>query len=115
MIQYTWTTNRLYTLNLPTESNYVVNVEYSVLAVDDSTTPSTEASFTSLYATFTIIEDDPNYVPYDELTNDIVMGWVKNQMGANGVTSIEESLNGQIQTILNPPPIPQDTPLPFNV
>jgi hypothetical protein len=113
MIQYTWTTNRLYTLNLPNESNYVVTAEYSVVATESSTTPPTEASFTFLCATFSVIEDNPNYIPYDELTNDIIIGWIQNQMGANGVTSIEQALAGQIETQLNPPPIPQPTPLPF--
>lgn len=113
MITYNWITNKLYTLDLPTESNYVVNVVYSVEGSDDSTTPETIVTIDNNFATFTIIEDDPGYVPYDELTNDIVIGWVKNQLGEITVNSIELSIAGMINTILNPPSIPQEQPLPF--
>lgn len=113
MITYNWITQRLYTLDLPTESNYVVNVVYSVEGTDDSTNPPTICKLSDNFATFTIIEDDPGYVPYDELTNDIVIGWVKNQLGENTVNSMELSIAGMINTTLNPPAIPQEQPLPF--
>ncbi len=114
MITYTWTTQRLFTLDLPTESNYVVNAVYSVEGSDDSTNPPTICTFSDNFATFTILQDDPNYVPYDQLTNDIVIGWIKNQLGEISVNSIELSIAAMIDTQLNPPPIPQEQPLPFN-
>lgn len=114
MITYNWLTEKLYTVNLPTETNYVVNAYYSVEGSDDSTNPPTTAKLSGNIATFTINPDQPDYVPYDELTNDIVIGWVKNQLGANEVLSIESAIAGQIETILNPPLTPVETPLPFN-
>ena len=114
MITYTWTTQRLYTLDLPTESDYVVNAVYLVEGSDDSTTPETIVTIDNNFATFTVIEDDPNYIPYDELTNDIVIGWIQNQLGELSVNSIQESIAGMINTILNPPPSPQEQPLPFS-
>lgn len=48
-------------------------------------------------------EPDPNnYTPFDELTKDQVIGWVKDALGAEQVASIESSLQAQIQEKLNP-------------
>lgn len=113
MITYTWTIQKLFTLDLPLETNYVVNAVYQVEGSDDSTTPETIVTLDNNFATFTIIQDDPNYVPYDQLTNEIIIGWIQNQLGENGVNSIQQSIAGMIDTILNPPATPQEQPLPF--
>lgn len=111
MIKYTWITEKLYTLNLPTESNYVVTAMYGVEAFEDKT--KTKVVSSGNMATFKVTQDQPDYIPYDQLTNDIVIGWIQSQLGKEGVASIEQSLQGQINTILNPPPTPQEQPLPF--
>jgi hypothetical protein len=114
MINYNWITDRLYTVDLPTESNYVVNAYYSVIGTDDTTNPPTTAELTNNIASFTLIEDDPNYIPYDELTNDIIISWIQNQLGPNGVLSIESAIAGMIDIQINPPQTPTEQPLPFN-
>lgn len=46
--------------------------------------------------------DPDSFTPYDQLTKDQVVGWIKNTLGEEQVTSIEESLDAQIQQKLNP-------------
>ena len=48
-------------------------------------------------------EPDPgNYTPFDQLTQDQVIGWVKSALGDEQVVSIEAALESQIQEKLNP-------------
>ena len=48
-------------------------------------------------------EPDPgNYTPFDQLTQDQVIGWVKSALGDEQVASIETALEAQIQEKLNP-------------
>lgn len=48
-------------------------------------------------------EPDPgNYTPFDQLTQDQVIGWVKSALGDEQVVSIEAALEAQIQEKLNP-------------
>jgi hypothetical protein len=46
--------------------------------------------------------DPSSFTPYDELTKEQVVGWVKNALGEEQVTSVEESLANQIQQKLDP-------------
>ncbi len=109
MTTYTWTTTNLYTINLATESDYVVTAIYNVSATDGAYS----ATLDSNSCQFTVDNDKPNYIPYEDLTNDIIIAWVKETLGENGVISITACLDGQIESQINPPVAPQNTPLPF--
>jgi hypothetical protein len=108
MTTYTWTTTNLYTINLATESDYVVTALYNVTATDGTYSASLDNS-----CQFTVDNDKPNYIPYADLTNDIVIAWVQETIGENGVISITACLDGQIESQINPPVTPENTPLPF--
>tara|TARA_B100000902_G_C27018691_1_gene768499 strand:- start:475 stop:792 length:318 start_codon:yes stop_codon:yes gene_type:complete len=47
-------------------------------------------------------EDIQDFKPFDEVTSEMVEGWVKDAMGEETVTSIEESLDQQIEDEKNP-------------
>jgi len=47
-------------------------------------------------------EDIQDFKPFDEVTSEMVEGWVKDAMGEETVTSIEESLDQQIEDKKNP-------------
>jgi hypothetical protein len=49
-----------------------------------------------------VIQTPSSFTPYDELTKEQVVGWVKNALGEEQVTSVEESLANQIQQKLDP-------------
>jgi hypothetical protein len=43
----------------------------------------------------------------------LVIGWVQAQLGEQGIANNEACVQGQINSILNPPVSPQNTPLPW--
>lgn len=45
---------------------------------------------------------DPDFVPYDQLTEAVVVEWVKAALGTEQVTALETSVQEQINTQLNP-------------
>ena len=47
-------------------------------------------------------EDIQNFIPFDEVTSEIVEGWVKDVMGEEKVSEIENSLDQQIEKEKNP-------------
>jgi len=53
------------------------------------------------------------FTPYDQLTQEQVIGWVQAQLGEQGVANFEANVQGQIDTQVNPPVPPQNTPLPW--
>jgi hypothetical protein len=42
-----------------------------------------------------------SFIPYYELTEEIVLGWVKNHVSGSGPTNYMEHINGQIQKEIN--------------
>jgi len=104
---YTWTVNQMYTLQQP-DPNYVVNVLWTLTGVDGTTTADIGGSsrFDS--------NQSGTFIPYDQLTEAIVIGWIQTQLGEVGISNFEANVQGQINSILNPPVSPQNTPLPWS-
>jgi hypothetical protein len=107
MTTYTWAVTALYTETIGTESDYVVIANYDVIGVDGEYTAS--LSNTARFSTESVSE----FIPYDALTNEIVIGWVKEELGEDGVANLEASIQGQIDSLITPPVSPVNTPLPF--
>jgi len=40
--------------------------------------------------------DDPDFIPYADLTEEVVIGWVKSSLGETKVAKIEADLNQQV-------------------
>lgn len=55
-----------------------------------------------------------NLIPFENLTEDMIIGWVKEELGAEKVAAIESKISAKIQSKLNPtvlsglPPEPLD-------
>ena len=45
---------------------------------------------------------DPDFIPYDQLTEAQVIQWVKDEMGPNQVAAYEAAVQGQIDAQVNP-------------
>jgi hypothetical protein len=77
-------------LDRNTADGFVQTVHWNASQVDGEFSASTysTASFTK--------EDGINYVPYASLTEEVVIGWVKASLGAEGVAAIDDSLAAQI-------------------
>lgn len=107
MTTFTWIVNTLWTETVAGEQNYVVVAAYTVTGVDGTYTASLPNT-----AQFSTASVSP-FIPYDQLTNDIVVGWIQQELGVNGVNSIEACIQGQIDSQINPPVVPVVTPLPW--
>ena len=107
MTTYTWAVTALYTQTIGSESNYVVIANYEVVGVDKKYSAS--LSNTARFSTESVAE----FIPYADLTNEIVIGWVQEELGVDGVANLKACIQGQINSLKNPPASPVNTPLPF--
>jgi len=107
MTTYTWNVTALYTETIDGEQNYVVIANYEVVGVDGEYTASL-----SNIARFSTESVTP-FVPYEDLTNDIVIGWIQQELGPDGVSNLEACIQGQIDSQISPPVTPQSQPLPW--
>jgi len=107
MTTYTWNVTALYTETIDGEQNYVVIANYEVVGVDGEYTASL-----SNIARFNTESVSP-FVPYEDLTNDIVIGWIQDELGVDGVSNLEACIQGQIDRQISPPVTPQSQLLPW--
>jgi len=102
MTTFTTTITAMYTLQQP-DPNYVVNALWRVTGVDGQYTASIDGN------TLFTVQEGPTFIPYDQLTPEIVIGWIPAQDIANAQANVQ----GQIDSMINPPVSPQNTPLPW--
>lgn len=90
MITFNW---QVVDMDRLTSDGFVVVVHYNVSAVDGDYQAST-------YGTTSYTQTPgETYIPYDELTQAIVVGWVQEAIGKD---TVEASLQGQIDALKNP-------------
>ena len=92
---YNWKVN---TLEHNVSDGAVFTVHWSVVAERPNANASGEAYRVSNYGStgFTADPSDPSFVEYDDLTEAICISWVQDEMGAEGVTSIESGLSNRL-------------------
>ena len=88
---YSW---KIANLERETADGFVYSVHYTVNA-DNGT--YTAGAYGSLG-----LERPDNLIPFDQLTEEIVVGWVKEKFGAEKVAEIEAALQAQIDEKTNP-------------
>ena len=101
MTTFTTTINAMYTMDTP-EPGFVVNLLWTVTGVDGSNTASIDGN-----SQFTV--QDGTFVPYDQLTESQVIGWIPPEQ----IASAQSNVQGQIDSMINPPVSPQSQPLPW--
>jgi len=79
---------RIANMERETADGFVFTVHYTVSA-DDGVYSS--GAYGSLG-----LERPDNLTPFDQLTEDVVVGWVKNKFGEEKVTEIEAALQEQL-------------------
>lgn len=109
MTTYTWAVTALYTETVAGEQDYVVIANYNVVGVDGDHSASI-----SNIARFSTESVSP-FIPYNQLTEAIVIGWIQTDLGVDGVANLEACIQGQIDSQINPPVTPQNTPLPWTI
>ena len=103
MTTFTTTITAMYTLQQP-DPNYVVNALWEVTGVDGTYTASIGGN-TQFDST-----DQTTFVPYASLTEAIVIGWIPE----SAITSAQQCVQGQINSLITPPVSPENTPLPWS-
>ena len=103
MTTFTTTIHAMYTLQQP-DPNYVVNVLYQVTGVDGDNTASIGGS-----AQFNSADQEGPVIPYDQLTQAQVIGWIPE----SSIASAQQCVQGQIDSMITPPVSPANTPLPW--
>jgi hypothetical protein len=103
MTTFTTTVTAMYTLQTP-DPDYVVNVLWQVTGVDGAYTASIGGN-----TQFNSADQVGAFVPYDQLTEEIVIGWIP----ANQIASAQACVQGQIDSMITPPVSPANTPLPW--
>ena len=104
MTTYTTTINSMYTLPNPT--GYVVNVLFTVSGTDGQNTAEIDGNIS-----FTPEQNQPNFIPYDQLTQAEVMGWINE--ATDNQANYYANIDGQIASLVNPPVSPSNTALPW--
>lgn len=106
MTTFTWNISTLYTVQQP-DPNYVVDAFWFVDGVDGE-----YGARVSGKTTFDSQQSTP-FIPYNQLTEATVIGWVQANLGTEGVAEVQQSVQTQINLLKNPPAAPQSQPLPW--
>jgi len=113
---YTWKVTGMKGIDLPSEPNTIIQTYWTKTGVDEQ---GNEGVFSGA-TPFNPADIDPeNFIPYDQLTEEIVLGWIQSVV----VGSYEEHVNSQIQKQIDDkkvkdevlpwaPPTPEPTPTP---
>jgi len=104
MTTFTTRITSMYTLNTP-EPDYVVNVLYEVTGVDGTNTASIGGN-----TQFSSADQVGPVVPYADLTEAVVLSWIP----AEAITSAQQCVQGQLDSMANPPVSPSNTALPWS-
>jgi hypothetical protein len=84
-------------------ADVVYNVHWIVNGISDTLNPEgIPYSSTNIGTQVLNIGDIPNFIPFDQLTNEIAVDWTKTTMGLDQVTSIEENIAEAIELKINP-------------
>lgn len=78
------------------ETNVVYNVHWIVTGTEGDYTVN------SVGTQVVALDTETTFIPFEDLTNEIVVGWTKEAMGEDQVQAIEDSIASQIDELENP-------------
>ena len=104
MTTFTTRITSMYTLNTPSP-DYVVNALWEVTGVDGANTASIGGN-----TQFNSADQEGAFIPYASLTESIVIGWIPE----SAITSAQQCVQGQIDSMITPPVSPANTALPWS-
>ncbi len=95
-----WT---IHQLERKSDDGFVVNVHWRYSMTDTDESGKQYYADTYSVASYSQDPEAESYVSYEELTKDIVVGWVIESLGEERMAEIEKSLEDQIAAQKNPP------------
>ena len=78
------------------ETNVVYNVHWIVTGTKEDYTVN------SIGTQVVTLDPEAEFIPFDELTNEIAVEWTKDAMGEEQVKAIEDSIASQVAELENP-------------
>jgi len=108
MITYTWIVTAMYTLPKVDEFTDVV-------VVANSTLTGTEGQYSSSINNSTqfSVPQGSDFTPYEDLTENQVIGWIQNTIGSKAIADYEAQIASDIYFQENPPVTATEQPLPW--
>jgi len=104
MITYDWNCKTVDAY--PQDGEYadlVYNVHWIVTGTSDVENPKGVAYSATNIGTQTLdVTDVTEFIPFEDLTNEIVVVWTQGAMGEEQVASIEASIESQINSLITP-------------
>jgi hypothetical protein len=98
MITYNWNFDPLTVgTTLDGFENVVLTVHWQYTAISGSYSARTIGT-----QDFSFNPNQENFIPFDQLTKEIVEGWVVQAMGENRIHEMQESLASQIEEQISP-------------
>jgi hypothetical protein len=104
MTTFTTTITAMNTLQQP-DPNYIVTIFWEVTGVDGS-----HKAYADGITQFDSSEQIAPFIPYNQLTEAMVIGWIP----ASQIESAQATVQGQINSLITPPVVQEDTPLPWS-
>jgi len=107
---YNWTIERIEYQPTAHGQNKVANILHWVYAATDET-----GNFTANLFNSTVITYDPTsvYIDFDNLTHDIVVGWLEAALGSETIASFKTQLDTKLEELASPKSV--ITTPPWNV
>ena len=104
MVTYNWNCKTVDARPLEDgETDVVYNVHWIVTGTSDELNPEGIAySATNIGTQIVPWNPGGTFIPFVDLTNDIVVGWTQDAMGAEQVTAIEANIDSQIDSLITP-------------
>jgi hypothetical protein len=109
-ITYNWNFNPLE--SYPTasgETDVVFLVHWQLYATTGSGSGSYAASSIGVQS-IPSLQSGSIFIPFNELTKDIVYGWVTSSMGSESIDRLYTGLSASIENQINPPVLVQQAP-----
>ena len=103
MTTFTTTITSMYTLDTP-DPGYVVNALWQVEGVSGEYTASIGGN-----TQFSSADQVGPVIPYADLTEAVVLSWIPE----SAITSAQQCVQGQIDSMITPPVSPANTALPW--
>ena len=100
---FTTTITSMYTLDTP-DPGYVVNALWQVTGVSGEYTASIGGN-----TQFNSADQVGPVIPYADLTESVVLSWIPE----SAITSAQQCVQGQIDSMITPPVSPEAQPLPW--
>ncbi len=97
-INYTWNCKTVDVRTINGNEDAVFNVHWTLIATDDVNNKSASVYGTQILDT----TDLSNFIPFADLTSSNVQGWVETAIGADKITELKASLDGNLAELNEP-------------